>query len=161
MKKLNYLVAALFFSGLILMSCGGSSGGDKKSEEELQIERLSKTWGVDAASTVFRDSDDITTDYDGFRLTLTSSFTYNITGDVNGIFASTSGSWDFPRNPSNDPTNLGQILIDGDSRPITVNVDTDGTILDINFSISNGTPIGGRVQGLDGDYIFTDLVPQQ
>jgi len=160
MKKLNYLVAALLFSGVLLMGCGGSSGGEKTSEEDLQIERLAKSWGLSGTSTVFRDSDNITADYSGFRITLNSSFTYSITGDANEIFASTSGSWDFPRNSSGDASNLGQILIDGDTRPITVVVDTEGTVLDISFVISNGTPIGGRVAGLDGDYIFSDLVPQ-
>ena len=160
MKKLNFLVAALIFSGIFLMSCGGSSGGEKQSEEELQIERLAKSWGLSGTSTVFRDNDNITAEYNGFRLTLSSSFTYTISGDANEIFARTSGSWDFPRNSANEPTNLGQILIDGDTRPLTVVVDADGTVLDINFSISNGTPIGGRVQGVDGDYIFSDLVPQ-
>jgi len=142
------------------MSCGGSGGGNKKSDEDLQIERLAKAWGLDGSSSVFRDSDNITTDYNGFRITFNSSFTYSITGDVNSIFTNTSGSWDFPRNTAGDPTNLGQILFDSDTRAITIVLNSDGTLLTLDFNINNNTPIGGRVQGLDGDYLFSNLVPQ-
>ena len=158
MKKLNYLVIALIFSGVILSSCGGN-GGSKKSDEELQVERLAKTWVLDGSSTVFRDADDLTALYNGFRITFTSSFTYTIQGDANNIFANTSGSWDFPRT-GGDPSSLNSILFDGDTRAVTVNVNTDGTILSLDFTINNDTPIGGRVDGLDGNYQFSNLIPQ-
>jgi hypothetical protein len=159
MKKLNYLVIALIFSGVLLMGCGGS-GGDKKSDEDLQVERLAKTWVLDGSSTVTRDLDDLTALYNGFRITFNSSNTYTIQGDVNNIFANTSGTWDFPR-AGGDPTSLNSILFDGDTRAVTINVNNDGTVLSFDFSINNDTPIGGRTEGLDGDYQFSNLISGQ
>ena len=148
---------ALFFAGTILMSCGDSGGGKKKTDEELQIERLAKSWGLDASSTVMRDIDDITTDYSGFVITFTSTMTYTITGDALGVFAKSSGTWNFVKTPS---VNLGRVELDMDPRALNINVNNDGTVLSFDFQINDETPIGtGRTQGLNGDYQFSNLVP--
>jgi hypothetical protein len=140
--------AALFYA-----SCDGG-GEDTKSEEETQLESLSKTWTLQTATL---DGAPRTADFNAMKLTLSGAFTaggvynYSITGTTPTPSPwKRSGTWKFGSSVAT------QIIRDP-------NTDDE---LEMNYSLSNGTLTisftcetcdfdGGRVSSVNGPWIFT------
>jgi hypothetical protein len=140
--------AALFYA-----SCDGGDG-DTKSDEEIQLEALSKTWTLTSAEL---DGDPRTADFTGMKLTLSGAFAaggtynYSITGTT-----PTPSPW-----PRNGTWKFGA---DVKSQMIR-NPGSGGENLEMNYSLSNGTLTisftcttcefdGGRVSSVNGPWIF-------
>ena len=146
MKRIFQFIIIITFSSS-LMNCSSSTDDPtEKTAEEIQIEKLAKTWSL---GTVRYGGDDVTDRFSGFTLTFTKSKTYSSTPDRGSYdfepFES-SGSWDFKEN------NLNLIhRNDGVDMDIIVSENT----LKMNFII---TESNGRLAGL-GEYQF-DLIVQ-
>lgn len=144
MKKSNIAVA--FLLGLVLVIGCKSKKTPEPSEKEKQTTLLSQSWTAkSAANSVTLDGTDVTSDWTGFTLTISSDNTYSATSIASGREAvwPTPGTWDFKSD-----TELSTLLR-GDG--VEMNVVVDDTNLQLKFTYT--TP-GGRTNGTDGAWIF-------
>lgn len=130
---------------LLMNNCSKHNGPTTEDIQKQTSQKLqAATWKV---KTVLRDGVDVTTDYTNFTLTIAAS-TYTTT---NGSLAwPASGTWAF----QNQSTT--QVIRDG-SLPVDFVLSTDATSLSLTFTIATSTYIGGRTNGLKGNYEF-DLI---
>ena len=124
-----------------------------KTDEELQIEKLTGTWVLDpsAPRPVSVDNNDPAQDWTGFTLTLGNK-TYNANtsaslGDVLVWPSGTGRTWAFAPNDV-------RILDRDDGVEMTVAVTE--TSLQLQFDYSD---TGGRLNGITGNWVFI-MVPQ-
>lgn len=145
MKTIIFL--SVLLSAIFMTSCSSSSDpAPELSEEEKQINKLAKTWGL---GKVTYGDDDVTERFDDFELTLTKEKTYNTSGnrgDYDYEPFKASGSWDFQDDNLN-------IVNRNDGVEMGLQVSENELILIFNVSEENG-----RMAGL-GNYRF-DLVAQ-
>lgn len=158
---LHKLAFTLIIGSLFLFTnCKDDDGPEPPTPEEERLELLastsSKVWVLDETTTspVTLDGSDVTGDWVGFQLTLTTNKTYS-TANVSSNFTAvwpTSGSWEFETGSDGNP-NVDVVIRDG-SLPITIDNATE-TKLTLRFEITTaGTQKGGRVTGIDGTYVF-------
>ena len=141
------LIALTLIMGVMVSSCK-KDPVVTKTDEQLQIEKLSKTWVPGSAtSSVFVTiaGNDVTADWSNFVLTLGDK-TYNSSGADSPLVWPGSGTWAFGAN-----TNT---LVRDDGVEITITV-TD-TSLKMQFDYSS---TGGRLNGIEGNWVF-NMVPQ-
>ena len=139
--------AALFYS-----SCGGD-GGETKSEEQTQLEGLSKTWSLTSADL---GGDPRTTDFPNLKLTLSGAFAAG--GTYNYSFTGTtptpspwprSGKWKFGSTIST------QIIRDPATDAFPMEYSLSGNTLTIEFTCTACDYDGGsRVSSANGDWTF-------
>lgn len=158
MKSLRLLLTIVSVGALMLYS---NCGGKKKTErpiQEVQLEKLSKTWKVTAVTL---DGVDKTADYK----TASSTFTLGITGTVGASsFAYTAtgrpalsawksgGTWAFGTDPAT------QIVRDPDNAAdkLDMTYSVTETTLQLTFTFNNangGYP--GRTEVVNGQWVFT------
>jgi hypothetical protein len=157
MKLTTRILSLLVLAGLIIFSAGcDKTEKKKKSEAELQFEKLASQWDLVSATV---DGDDRTDDFVDLVMTLSGTFAEN--GTFNYDFSGTrpnpspwpkSGTWKFDTDPSSslirDPETDSET-------PMTYTVDNSG--LTINFNIQDGDPGfpgGSRVGSVSGDWTF-------
>jgi hypothetical protein len=144
--------AALFYA-----SCDGGDG-DTKSDEEIQLEALSKTWTLTDAEL---DNAPRFADFTGMKLTLSGAFTaggtynYSITGTTPTPSPwPRSGTWKFGadvkihmiRNPGTGAS----------AENLEMNYSLSNGILTISFTCTDcNYDGGGRVSSVDGPWVFT------
>jgi len=136
MKQL-YLITFLLIIITALFPCCSDDDNTVDLKDE-QIQALAKSWHI---QSITLDGTDITFPaFEGFVLTFQSDNTYTT---INGspIFSG-NGFWDF------DGENLNTLIIDG----VGVNITLNNTLI-LEFNL-NGTPIGGRLESLTGDYVI-------
>jgi Domain of unknown function (DUF5004) len=129
----------IVLASIALISCKDDENGLTDKEKATIL--LAKQWDV---SSVVLDEVDIT-DY-GYTL---SKIQFNSDGTwtaTNGgdIFSS-SGSWNFPSEA------LDVLNMSGSEVQISLN--EQGLNLELRFTLSGSTPIGGRISSTSGDYI--------
>ena len=141
------IFTALLVALLFLTNCSSSSDpGPQLTEEEVQINKLTKTWVL---GTVTYVDDDVTDRFTDFSLTLTKSKTYTTTGSLGDYDFEpfkALGTWDFKGGDLNMITRN-----DGVNMEVSV---TDNALF-LTFIM---TEANGRMAGL-GSYRF-DLVTQ-
>ena len=134
----------ILFGLCLIAACKSEDEGDTipKTEEELQLEKLSKTW---IPGFIQRDGVDVTGEFSGFTLTFTQNKTYTA---VNGgeVFPA-SGTWEFATG------NLNRMVRDDG---VVMEVVVTATTLNLQFQIDSP---GGRFAGTSGDFEF-DLITQ-
>ena len=141
----NYLVAMnILLSLCVFTACKSDDEDDlpPKTDEEVQVEKLSKTW---IPGTVKRDGVDVTGEFSGFALTFTQNKTY--TSVKGGEVFPASGAWEFASG------NVNRILRD-DGIVMEIAVSAKTLNLQFQMSVSNG-----MTTGTPGDYEF-DLITQ-
>ena len=150
MRNRLSLIALTLVMSVVIISCKKTTT-TPKTDEELQIEKLTGTWVLDSSEPlpVTIDGNDPSQDWTGFTLTYGSK-TYSTNtsaslGDVS-VWPSGAGTWDFGANVST--------LVRDDGVEITVTV-TD-TSLQLQFDYSD---TGGRLNGIVGNWVFK-MVPQ-
>lgn len=140
-------------AAIFLASCG-SDGGETKSEEETQLEALSKTWTLTSAEL---DGDVRTADFTNMKLTLSGAFSaggtynYSLTGTTPTPSPwPRSGKWKF------GSAVTSQMIRDPNS----------ANELEMNYTLANGTLTisftcvtcdfdgGGRVSSVEGPWVF-------
>ncbi|MCU0358372.1 MAG: DUF5004 domain-containing protein [Cyclobacteriaceae bacterium] len=157
MKLLNKLtsIATLILVVVLLSNC--DDGGDSKPPEQVQLEKLSKTWNVVSATL---DNNNRTGDFNNFKLTFSGTFNPN---SPNGPYAfsvsgsrptpspwAASGSWSFSALGTGDS---GTLLRD-DGVAMTYSIASNGT-LTLNFTCASCNYPGGRVDAVNGSWVFT------
>lgn len=111
------------------------------------MEKLAKTWGL---GTIRYDDEDITSQFDGFALTITKDKKYTTTGKMGNYDHppfEASGSWDFADEDLN--------LINRDDG-VNIRIQVTDNTLALTFTI---TETNGRVSGLGGEYRFDLIAP--
>ena len=142
------LIALTLIIGVLVSSCK-KDPPVTKTDEEIQIEKLTGTWVLDTseAKPVTVDNNDPPQDWTGFTLTLGDK-TYNAnTGASLGsveVWPSGSGTWAFG-------TGVTSIVRDDG---IVISVSVTDTTLELQFDYLPG----GRVTGIEGNWIFK-MVP--
>jgi len=110
---------------------------------QIQLENLKNknmSWGL-VGGSVIKDNYDVTSQFSGFTLTI-GEYTYITQNSIASAWP-TSGTWQFV----NDNPNL-VVREDG----VEIDVAIANNQLTLSFTVSG---IGGRVSGIDGNYVFT------
>ena len=143
MNRFHIIFTLLLLSGFITFSCGdGGGGGDP---EPLTFEEIiSGSWKM---QSVTRDGTDVTADFSGFSVSLSSNGKGSSSGNFSisnsgGIIA-TSGSYTV--NGSS-----GIQLSDGTS--VTLSLSNSNNTLTFSFNNPNNIFSGGRTAGASGNY---------
>jgi hypothetical protein len=139
-------------SALFYASCGGD-GGETKSEEETQLEALSKTWTLQTATL---DTDPRTADFNAMKLTISGAFTaggtynYSITGSAPTPSPwPRTGTWKFGADVKS------QLIRNPGTENLEVNYTLSGNTLTLEFECDGCDFDGGRVASVDGVWKFT------
>ena len=143
----NIFALALIAFVMVFPSCGGDGGGEPSISFD---EKMNGTWTL---TSVTLDGTDVTSDFTGFQISLSSSGPnsgggfYTITNGNNMLYS--SGSYSL-----NGTTNMNLNGDDGSSTSATISLSADGTTLTLSFYNPTTTLGGGRVDGAAGDYVF-------
>jgi hypothetical protein len=140
--------AALFYA-----SCGGDDG-DTKSDEEIQLDALNKSWTLSSAT--FDDTDIRTADFNGMILTLSGTFSpgatysYSITGTTPTPSPwPRTGTWKFGADVKT------QMIRTSNSENLPMTYTLSGNTLTIEFNCEACEFAGGgRVSSVNGDWKF-------
>ena len=149
MKSKLFYVAAFLAFGVVFSACK-KNPPKPKTDEELQLEKLTGTWAVPspaAANTVTIQSSDVTPDWASFTITFTDG-NFTTSGPADLKVWPASGTWSFAQG---DVSTIQR----GDG--IDINISVSETTLTMSF---NYTDPGGRIDGVEGDWVFNDLVKQ-
>ena len=128
-KSLVCLLAILGIS--LALACGGD---DSPSPEALRQQELTATWSV---ASVINDGQDVSSQFTGFSLTITSEQTYSTVNGGNPWPA--QGTFELVAN------NLDEFIRDDGVRVVITSIDE--TTLSLTFQI---TDVGGRAFGSNG-----------
>ncbi|MEN8248059.1 MAG: hypothetical protein ABFS32_03950 [Bacteroidota bacterium] len=145
--KIRYaLIALTLVAGLLINGCKPEPDPGP-SEEEQQIEKLSKTWvPASTASAITIAGNDVSSDWSTFTLTLGDK-TYSSTSANSAEVWPSSGTWDFL-----SAEELG-VMVRDNTTNITITVTDSSLLMEFDYST------GGRVNGIEGTWRF-NMVPQ-
>ena len=148
MRKLTSLLVIIFLGSLVIVSsCKKEKVDPEPSEEEKQIDALSKAWVV---SSVTLGGDDVTDEWQGFELTYGNK-TYSTIASFNANVWPSSGTYEFAT--SNGEPDVNTMLRSGlgDPLPISLNVSTNSLVMSFTYD----TDVNGRLKGTDGSWVFS------
>jgi hypothetical protein len=150
-RILSFVV--LFSATLLFMNCGGG-GGEGKTAEEEQLDKLKAgPWTIVSADL---DGADRTADFTGLTLTVSGTFGaaeygYSFTGSrPNPSPWPSSGQWKFGADPK---TQLIRLDDDPDLAMNYTLTNSDAQ-LTITFTYSGAGFAGGRTEAVEGDWEF-------
>jgi len=142
----------------IISNCKGSKT-EEPTATEKQLERLagayntasSKVWTVE--SVTFGGSEDRTTDWSNFTLTIGTDGSGTNTYSTSGAFSPgpwpASGAWTF--GGTTETPNINLVVRDGN---LDVSVTVTDTSLTMTFTFNQNIHTGGRTEAVDGEYVF-------
>ena len=142
MRRLTYYsgILTLVFV-LILLGC------KKDPEPNLIQDKLNEIQGTYLISAVTLDGNDVSADYAGMSITLTTSKSYSTSGgDYNPVWPA-NGTFLFKNEASEPPVLTSFIRNDG----IEVAYTLSGTTMTFTLNMPD---TGGRITGLGGDFVF-------
>jgi len=144
--RLKFNLIAIIAVGSIILSSCKPTPSPAKTEEELQIEKLSKTWVLAAGSdAVTQDGTSVTDAWTGFTITLGDK-TYQTSSSSSAEVWPANGTWSFGANVNT--------LVRDDGTSMTVSVTDTSILLQFDYSAT-----GGRLNGIEGSWSFS-MVPQ-
>ena len=145
----NILVLILPLCLIYLVGCRSSSN---PSEEELQIEKLAKTW---TAGTVTLNNNNVSSWFEGMELTLVTdqSFSTNIPNSPSPW--TSRGTWDFTTNA--DGTLNLQTIQRNDGLVMNISELTAEALV-VTFTHANNEHSSGRNLSVGGSYVFEFIV---
>jgi len=149
MKTIKALLSIAVVAALtVFSSCGG---GDDGGAPSISIdEKLSGNWSL---SSVTRDNSDVTGEFSGFSISLSSSGPNSGGGSYsasNGGTLLTSGSYSLSGTSSiSFSESSGSVTYSA-----TSSLSNEDKTLTISFYNPTTTFGGGRTEGLAGDYVF-------
>ena len=125
MKKLNYLFSTVILLA-VLMTIGCGKDEPSISAEEKLVDKISGTWT--ASAVTYNTSDDRTTVYSGFTITLSGSkdagYSYSASVpaavDFGPFKSQTSGGWTFTNEVTDASASSVGITRTADSLPMTL-----------------------------------------
>lgn len=152
-QSFKIAASALILAGFaMLISCKDKPDGP--TEEEVQLQKLTKTWNLTSASL---DGADPGVDYSNFKLSLSgtvgaTNFTYSTQGRPIKSPWPGSGTWTFGQVVSS------QVVRDpgtNDELPLNYSVSQDGNTLEITFTFTGEGYTAGRIDNVSGSWRFT------
>ena len=157
MRKLSSLVIAIFLGSLIIVSgCKKPPVEPTKTDEEIQIEKLSKVWvPTTAVNAVTIDGTDVSADWSGFVLTIENK-TYSSAGADQANVWPGNGTWQFTTN-TDGTADVNNILRSGNSADVEISITVSETSLKMEFDYD--VSVNGKLSGTTGKWIF-NMVPQ-
>ena len=123
----------------MVLACGG--GDDGPSAEELRLQELTATWSV---NSVINDGQNVTSQFNGFTLTVTSQQTYTTTNGGN--------AW-----PAQGTFELVNNNLDVFTRDDNVNISITSiseTNLTLTFQITEVRGTASGTEGITGSFTF-------
>jgi len=151
MKAFRILTTVVSLGLILIFSGCGSKGSPAESTQDKQLGLLSHTWKV---STVSFDTNDKTTDWPGFQLTISgtkgaTSFNYSCASRSSkpGPWPP-SGTWAFGTDP------VTQILRTEDNLTMTYTVSATTLQISFNFPTTGTGYTGPRLSNVSGNWIF-------
>ena len=138
--KGRMMLSWLMATSLALSGMMSGCGKDDPNPQAEKLRLLSGTWTI---ATVDNDGVDVTSQYNGFTLTVTSTKTYSTTNGHNAWPA--GGTFEFQQN------DLNQIMRD-DGVVVTIESATEDQL---QLSFQQSTLTGGRPKGVTGDFVFS------
>jgi len=161
---MNLKYGIKFFTVIFLLMGFLSGCKDKKKNDptpaQVQLEKLAgsykttstKTWAIQ--SVHYNSTQDRTADWTGFTLSLSTDGS-NHSFSTSGAFSPgpwpTSGTWTYGGTADNPNVNL---LIRDDQLEMASSVNIDATTLTLVFTFDDTLHSGGRVEAVNGEYIF-------
>lgn len=160
MKKLSYLLSAgVLVAMLAVVGCKKDDGGSITPEDAAGA-NFAGTWAVGSSGSVMFDTDDRTTEYSNFTLTVNysagqGSGTYSATGGQSGASPwPASGTWSF----NSDTPGAESFAVTRDDG-LVVNVALTATDMTMTFTFDDSVNQGSRVEAVNGSWTF-NLVKQ-
>jgi hypothetical protein len=154
----TFSLLAIASTTLFFVNCGG--GGDEKKPEEVELEKLVKTWNIVSADL---DGDTRTDDFTNFDLVISGTFDsdspegpydYSVSGSrptpspwpdaANG----NGGTWTFGGTPSDDSGLIARD--DGTAMTYTIS----GGTLTLNFTFNGTGYEGAKTAQVNGNWTF-------
>lgn len=143
MKNNQTRLKALFvWVALVLFTASGCGGDDSLSPEELRLQELTATWSV---SSVVNDGGDVTDQFTGFILVVSSNQTYSTTNGGNPWPA--QGTFSLVTN------NLDAFLRDDNVQVSIASISE--TTLSLTFQMSSVRGTANGVDGITGSFTFS------
>jgi hypothetical protein len=151
----RFLSLTLLLAATLLYTGCKDDGEDTKSDQEIQLEALSKTWTLTSAEL---DNDPRTADFPNMKLTLSGTFVdentiydYSVTGTTPGPSPiPRSGKWKFGADPKT------QIIRDPGTENFPITYSVSGTTLTLTFDCDACDYAGGgRVSTVNGQWELT------
>jgi hypothetical protein len=141
-------ILAVFLCFVVFNLCGCKSDSSEPTEEQIILDKMTKTWLLDPESAVLLDGQDVTINFQGFSVTLNSDKTFSSINGNDPVWPE-SGLFEFET--VNGVKNLNRIIRG------------DGVIIDIT-ELSNNTftieffydpaSSGGRTEAVQGKFEF-------
>jgi hypothetical protein len=145
----------LVSAGLFYASCDGG-GGDEKSQEELQLDKLIGTWTI---QSVVNDGVDRTVDYPNMTVTIAGTFseggTYNYISDADSW--PDLSPWKANDNWKFKSGNVGTIIVrQADLQDINYQLLNSDKTLNLSFDYPDTAPgfHNSRTESVAGNWIF-------
>jgi hypothetical protein len=156
MKLLKSILSLLVIAGLTTFYVSCKKPDNKKTDEEVQLGKLTQVWVLSSAN----DGQNRTADFPNLKLTISGSFAQG--GTYNYSFTGTrpnpspwpvSGTWKFGQNVKQD------IIRDpGTTNEKNMTYSVTDTGLTISFNVASGSTgfVGGtsRAHSVSGDWTF-------
>lgn len=135
------LKAILVWMAFLLFAASSCGGDDSLSPEELRLQELTATWAV---SSVLNDGSDVTDQFNGFILVVSTNQTYSTTNGGNpwpaqGTFTLLTDNLDVFLRDDNVQVNIAAI---------------SATTLTLTFQMSSVRGTANGVDGITGSFTF-------
>lgn len=135
------LKAMLVWMAFLLFTANGCGGDDSLSPEELRLQELTATWAV---ASVVNDGSDVTNQFTGFTLVVSTNETYSTTNGGNpwpaqGTFSLVTNNLDAFLRDDNVQINIASI---------------SETTLSLTFQMSSVRGTANGVDGITGSFTF-------
>lgn len=141
-------ILAVFVCLAVFNLCGCKSDSSEPTEEQIILDKMSKTWSITQGSVVTLDDQDVTINFQGFSVTLNSDKTFSSINGNSPIWPE-SGSFEFET--VNGVKNLNRI-IRGDGVIIDITELSENTFnIEFFFDPANA---GGRTEAVQGEFEF-------
>jgi hypothetical protein len=163
MKHLARLLSLLILvsAGILFANCDGG-GGEGKSEQEKQFDKLKGVWTLQSVTWSEDASDDR---FDGAAVELNISgtfsedgkFNFDLTSDVQ-IDASPwppTVKWEFGSSPATQITRLDSEAPVSDDADVPMTYTVNDTQLSIEFDYSGVGFVVGKAKSTEGTWVFT------
>ena len=157
MKRIAFIY--LLAPAIMLLSGCKGGGPAEPSAAEAQLEKLagayntssSKTWTVE--SVTFDGSENRTDEWSAFTLTISTNGSGTNNYATSNAFSPgpwpSSGSWAF--GGTTDTPNINLVVRDGN---LDVAITVSETSLTLTFTFDNQIHNGGRIDAVNGEYVF-------
>ncbi len=148
MKTLKYFMIIIGMATILTMIGCGAQSSDPTPIDPLEVQKEllingGRPWTISGVSSVTKDGYDVSSQFDGFKLTFGEG-NFTTTNSLSNVWP-TVGTWEFNAGNKNQIMRSDGILMD-----IVI---TSGNLSLVFIAI--GTDEGGRVDSVEGEFRFS------